>query len=290
MEKTEKNIQNQMQPYAVFLDIDGTTLATIDPHNGLPSPFLCRVIREGQKRGHVFFINSGRDIGIIPQDFIKAGGFDGVCAGIGIYAEYHDKVLFEHNLPEAAFHEIVHYCAENGESIVFDSTDKNDPSRYSFGDSGFLQAQFTAYTEEDFYRLMNGKKLHYKLSLSYVPCPAFAEFLNRHIDLITCSASRSEPAYAEGSKRGYSKGTAIDEVCRTLSIPIERSIAIGDSENDLGMLLTAGFSVAMGSAPEKVKNQCDMVTDTVENDGAAKALIKLLSLEDCFETTETERG
>lgn len=265
-------MQKVIKPHIVFLDIDGTTL---DPKTNLPSELLCRVIRAGQKRGHKFFINSGRDIGIIPQAFIQKGGFDGVCCGMGIYAEYHETMLFEERLPEETMREWIHYCTEHGEAMTFDSSDKADCSRYSYGDSGFLHAEYSAYTEEDFFRMIDGKTFHYKTTVPYTPCPAFAEFLNRYIGLIYCTAD----SYAEGSKIGCSKGTAIDSVCRALSIPIERSIAVGDSENDLGMLLTAGVSVAMGNAPESVKKACDLVTDTLENDGAAKAIIDLLALD-----------
>ncbi|MCH8309975.1 MAG: HAD hydrolase family protein, partial [Chloroflexi bacterium] len=49
-------------------------------------------------------------------------------------------------------------------------------------------------------------------------------------------------------------------------------IAAGDSYNDIPMLHLAGMSIAMGNAPDAVKNEADYVAPTVENDGLAVAI------------------
>ena len=49
----------------------------------------------------------------------------------------------------------------------------------------------------------------------------------------------------------------------------------GDSENDLSLFEQVDVPVAMGNASPEVKAAAAMVTDTVGNDGVAKALAKL---------------
>ena len=51
-------------------------------------------------------------------------------------------------------------------------------------------------------------------------------------------------------------------------------LAIGDAENDVGMLELAGTSVAMGNAPASVQAVADHVTasNAPGDDGAARAL------------------
>ena len=49
-------------------------------------------------------------------------------------------------------------------------------------------------------------------------------------------------------------------------------IAFGDGDNDIEMLKFAGLGIAMGNAPDNVKEEADYVTDRVENDGIWKAL------------------
>ena len=68
------------------------------------------------------------------------------------------------------------------------------------------------------------------------------------------------------------KGSAIDDISRYLNIDKSEITAIGDDYNDKEMLEKAGFSFAMGNAPDVIKNSARFITDTNENDGVAKAI------------------
>ena len=59
---------------------------------------------------------------------------------------------------------------------------------------------------------------------------------------------------------------------RKLGVPVENSVAIGDSENDLDMFRHAGWSVAMGNASPAVQSQADWVTAPAGQGGIARAL------------------
>ena len=70
------------------------------------------------------------------------------------------------------------------------------------------------------------------------------------------------------------KGNGLRQMCRHLGIPLEESIAIGDYYNDLEMMETAGFSVAMANAPAEVKAIADDVTEKTNNEeGVAEYLL-----------------
>lgn len=68
---------------------------------------------------------------------------------------------------------------------------------------------------------------------------------------------RSDYIYLEVIPRGVSKGRALENLCRHLEIPIEKTIAVGDNMNDIEMLQSAnyGFCVENGhpTVLEKVK-------------------------------------
>lgn len=68
------------------------------------------------------------------------------------------------------------------------------------------------------------------------------------------------------------KGNALLQLSRLLEIPPENILAIGDSGNDISMLRRAGLGIAMGNAPDFVKEAADAVTETNHNDGAAIAI------------------
>ena len=72
------------------------------------------------------------------------------------------------------------------------------------------------------------------------------------------------------------KGLALDDLADRLHITKKEILAIGDNENDLGMLRSSGITVAMGNATDSVKEMAMIWTDTNEEDGAAKIIEKIL--------------
>ena len=71
---------------------------------------------------------------------------------------------------------------------------------------------------------------------------------------------------------GVDKATGVSRVGRTLGVDPANMAAVGDSYNDLPMVESGGFSVAMGNAPEEVRAAADFVAPSVEEDGLAVAI------------------
>lgn len=84
--------------------------------------------------------------------------------------------------------------------------------------------------------------------------------------------TRSAARFVEFMALGVSKANAIKILAQRLNVEIGQVMAIGDSDNDLGMLMSAGVGVAMGNAVPAVLAACERITDTCENDGFAKAV------------------
>lgn len=72
------------------------------------------------------------------------------------------------------------------------------------------------------------------------------------------------------------KGMALSELASGLGVVKAEILAIGDSDNDIGMLKAAGRAVAMGNAEESVKSIAHSVTGSNHEDGAADVIEKLL--------------
>ena len=75
--------------------------------------------------------------------------------------------------------------------------------------------------------------------------------------------------------RKFDKGRAIIKVAEKLGVDMADTIGFGDSMNDLEMIKTVGLSVCMANGNEKLKELSDMVCDSVDNDGLAKAFKQL---------------
>ncbi len=87
-------------------------------------------------------------------------------------------------------------------------------------------------------------------------------------------AVSSNPRYCEMVVPGVSKAAAIKHLADMMGIKQAEIMAIGDSNNDLEMLKAAGKSIAMGNAIPEVKEACDYVTGTCEEDGFAEAIYR----------------
>lgn len=75
------------------------------------------------------------------------------------------------------------------------------------------------------------------------------------------------------------KSVGMMKIAERLGVPIEETIAIGDSDNDIEMLAMAGTAVAMGNAVPVAIDIADWVTADVEEDGLALAFERLGLLE-----------
>lgn len=79
-------------------------------------------------------------------------------------------------------------------------------------------------------------------------------------------------AWLDLAPEGVSKASALAMVADELGVKQENVLAIGDGRNDTDMLRWAGRGVAMGHAPQEVKDAADDVTASVWDDGAALEL------------------
>lgn len=71
--------------------------------------------------------------------------------------------------------------------------------------------------------------------------------------------------------QGGSKASGIKRLIKLTGHSIEDTIAFGDGLNDVQMMETAGFSVAMDNGHAKTKAVASYITDHVDNDGLSKA-------------------
>jgi Cof subfamily protein (haloacid dehalogenase superfamily) len=86
-----------------------------------------------------------------------------------------------------------------------------------------------------------------------------------------------DTAWMDIGPTGVSKATMLARLCTRLDINPARTVAVGDSWNDIDMLTWAGTGVAMGSAPRSVTSAADATTDATPGDGVAEVIDALLA-------------
>ncbi|MED4583653.1 Cof-type HAD-IIB family hydrolase [Brevibacillus choshinensis] len=73
---------------------------------------------------------------------------------------------------------------------------------------------------------------------------------------------------------GVSKASGLEIVSAELKIATEQIVAVGDNFNDAEMIRFAGMGVAMGNAPDDIKQMAQYVTDTNDQDGVVSVARK----------------
>jgi phosphoglycolate phosphatase len=72
------------------------------------------------------------------------------------------------------------------------------------------------------------------------------------------------------------KGSSLEMVARDLGIKPDEILAIGDSENDMEFLRTAGMKVAVANADEELKAIAEYITQKSYGDGVAEAINRFI--------------
>ena len=93
--------------------------------------------------------------------------------------------------------------------------------------------------------------------------------LGRELGLQGTSYVVGWTAWLDLAAVGVSKASGLSYVVDQLGLEPSDVLAIGDGRNDIEMLTWAGRGVAMGHAPDEVKEIADDVTAGVDEDGAA---------------------
>lgn len=92
------------------------------------------------------------------------------------------------------------------------------------------------------------------------------------------NAYRSKDTYLEITPMGTNKALAMHKLLEAIGVDASNAAAFGDNYNDLEMLREAGYGVAMGNAPEKVKAAANAIALHHKEDGVAHELIRLFNL------------
>ncbi|CZQ87152.1 MAG: Cof-type HAD-IIB family hydrolase [Trichococcus flocculiformis] len=274
-----------MDKKIIFLDIDGT-LVTDD--GWVPSS-AADACRQARLNGHEIYLCTGRSKPEI-YDFIMEIGFDGIIGAGGGFVELNDGMLYHKTVPASEVRRMVDFFDQHGVDFYLESNgglfaSKNflpHVERCIYGDIAndpdarrrkeeqphpFIEGLI--YGEEDLYKTDVNKACFLqsdKLSFAQIK----AEFENA-FDTIQCTVPQFGDDSGELMVPGVHKATAIEALLTHLSLPKERTIAIGDGLNDLEMFDYCAVGIAMGNAKEELKAVADHITTSVDDDGLYQA-------------------
>lgn len=101
------------------------------------------------------------------------------------------------------------------------------------------------------------------------------ELLKKHPLMDKFEGVSSEPIYYEVLPKGISKGVVIPKLCDMMGISLDKTIAVGDNNNDVTMLETAKIGYAVANATPAAKAAADRITVSNEESVIAKIVDEL---------------
>ena len=104
-----------------------------------------------------------------------------------------------------------------------------------------------------------------------------AELLKLHPKAEMFDFIRSEKMLYEILPKGINKGVALMKIAEHLGIDPARTVAVGDYNNDIGMVKAAGLGIAVENAVPELKAVADVITVNHENDALAKIIYAIES-------------
>ncbi len=102
-----------------------------------------------------------------------------------------------------------------------------------------------------------------------------ADYLARHPLAEKFDFIRSEKNLYEILPKGMSKGTALQKLCECLDIDINRTVAIGDYNNDISMFKVAKAGIAVSNACPEALAAADFITVSNEEHAIAQVIYDL---------------
>ena len=253
---------------AIFFDIDGTLVPFGD--RGIPAE-VREAIRQVRADGVKVFIATGRH----PEWIDNLGDteFDGYVTTNGALVLLADKRTLIHIRPieQASISRLISFAPESDLAFsvlpaaggIFITREipevtaacrllnlPSTPVRPISEAGGKEIVQLMAFgTEEDRSRVGLFKEI-----------------------LPDCEPTSWNPLFCDIVPKGSDKGEGVAKMLEYFGLRKEDAVAFGDGDNDIPMLRLCGTGVAMGNAPQQVKEAADYVTTDVREHGVVHAL------------------
>lgn len=229
-----------MKPRIIFFDIDGTILPIGERAVHAP---VVEALTAVHDRGVKLFIATGRAPYTLP--YLSGIPFDGAICFNGAYCYDDSGLIHAEPMPREDIGTVIRNAEALGCPFTVATSTRYHSEVPAEGADPVLQ--LTVRTVE----------AHDALLVKGAPHVKTARWWHRAVDIV--------PAH-------WGKAQGIAKVIAHYGIPLEATMAFGDSGNDADMLAYAGTGVALGNATDAAKQAADHVTDTCENDGVVAAL------------------
>ncbi len=259
----------------VATDIDGTILK----HNGEFNPKVLECLKNLDKLGVKVVLVTGR----MNRSAKKIANIIGINSPVvsfqgALVCENtpHEKILYERDIPNDIAKKILNWGKNEHVHMNLYMNDNLFVEAENEFTKKYVDYQKIPFTIKPFDELEinNVNKI---LLIDYNDAEKIDRLTNylkkEYPELFIC---KSTDFFCEICHKEATKGDGLRFLQNLYGISKEETLTIGDHNNDIELLQSGGVKVAMGNATDELKAIADYVTDTVDNDGFAKAIEKFV--------------
>ncbi|MCR5545868.1 MAG: Cof-type HAD-IIB family hydrolase, partial [Lachnospiraceae bacterium] len=265
----------------IAFDMDGTLL---NSEKELTEPTI-EALKKAADEGKEIAIATGRSLtGVLPYiDQLPMVHFGILSSATIIYDFWEDKVISMDNIAWDQIYDIADAAEQEDIMLLMmsegvgllDKSKIDHLAEYHMEQYEKLYRENATLVENPLEMLRNANRKYEKINLYHTSQKARLRTRHR-LEHLPLELVDSEETALEITPLGSSKGTGLRMVCRYLDIPMKQTIAVGDADNDLSIIETAGMGIAMKNANKKVKEAAQAVVGDNDHDGCAQAIEKYL--------------
>lgn len=265
----------------IAFDMDGTLLT--GDKRILPSSL--EAVGKAARAGKKIVLSTGRSLSeirpyrrifrFLDYAILESGGL--------IYDFKKENFLYRHTFDREIIESVVRVLAEkdimplvmSGGQVFLSRAHLDhikdyhmEPYKTAFLDFGVL--------EDDIIALILERKSEIEKLNLYHPDIRMREETRRALSGIEAQTADGDETGIEFTPCGVNKGTGLARLCALTGIDPAATIAVGDADNDIEILETAGLGIAMANANPDILDLADKKVADNENGGCAQAVFSYL--------------
>lgn len=260
-------------PKIVFFDIDETLY--IKAEKRIPDSIFEQVIPRLKTKGILPAIATGRCRGAFPAALKplldNENGFE-LCVTInGQHNSFRDQIISQYPLPTERIEQVI--ADLNRLGIIYGLVSHSDTAVSA--DAPHVKTSLSPIKTDYLIDPELYKRQPIYQMLAFYPQEQEEDVLASGVLGEDLKIVRWHPFAVDLLNMDHSKAMGIRDVLAHFDVKIEEVMAFGDGLNDIEMLESVGFGVAMGNGEAELKAVADYVTLPIEQDGILYALEQL---------------
>ena len=251
-------------------DLDGTLLRndkSISEETG-------KALEKAREAGIYFVPSTGRALEAVPVEVMALPGVEYVITsnGAAVYSVSGGTRIYESLVPAEAVDALLEI------SMYTASDHVKDPARYGATAFGIGYVKKTRHPVENIRKFVKENREHVD-SFDFVcgdpqALDTVKKEVREKIPGVYVTSSVSHLLEIGNAEAG--KGKTLLKLLKLLEISPEEAMAFGDADNDLDMIRSVKYGIAMKNATEHLKETAYHITDSNEEDGVAKEIYRMI--------------